>query len=390
MNPPREPLAVRLRRVAAELDAQYLGKSEVIRLLLVAIVAREHVVVIGPPGTAKSALIKSLAELLDARYFEYLLTRFTEPNELFGPVDIQAFREGSYRRKTEGMLPEAELVFLDEIFKSNSAILNSLLTLLNERQLATGGQLIQCPILSVFGASNEVPADESLAALYDRFLLRIRSDNLEAYHFNELLLRGIQHEAERLVGRKRASLVLGRELQSLAAELANRLNFSEEFLSSYKGLIFQIRAEGVSVSDRRIVKLLKLFAASALLDGRERADAGDLFVLKHIWNSEDQAPIVAGLVEPVIEAFYREHPERQRVGALGVGLVALSGEIDRIRQVLIGETAPSDLQLFSQLRALGEIRVALSQMRGDEARTLERRVSELLDAAFQSGRFAQL
>ena len=390
MKPPQEPLAVRLRRVATELDQQYLGKSEVIRLLLIAIVAREHVVVIGPPGTAKSALIRSLAELLDARYFEYLLTRFTEPNELFGPVDIHAFREGVYRRKTEGMLPEAELVFLDEIFKSNSAILNSLLTLLNERQLALGGQVIQSPILSVFGASNEVPADESLGALYDRFLLRIRSDNLEAYHFNELLLRGIQQEAARLVGRKRPSIVLGQELQSLAAELATRLAFSEEFLSSYKGLIFQIRAEGVSVSDRRIVKLLKLFAASALLDGRERADLGDLFVLKHIWNSEDQAPIVAGLVEPVVEAFYREHPERQRVGALGVGLVALSGEIDRIRQVLIGETAPSDLQLFSQLRALGEIRGLLSQMRGAEARSLEQRVTELLDAAFQGGRFAQL
>ncbi|HEU5073523.1 MAG TPA: AAA family ATPase [Polyangiaceae bacterium] len=390
MEAPREPLAARLRRVAALLDAQYLGKSEVIRLLLIAIVAREHVVVIGPPGTAKSALIKSLAELLDARYFEYLLTRFTEPNELFGPVDIQAFREGVYRRKTDGMLPEAELVFLDEIFKSNSAILNSLLTLLNERRLALGGQSIQSPILSVFGASNEVPADESLQALYDRFLLRIRSDNLEAYHFNELLLRGIQHEAERLTGHARASLVAGHELQSLAATLAPRLDFSEEFLGTYKGLIFQIRAEGVSVSDRRVVKLLKLFAASALLDGREAADFGDLFVLKHIWNSEDQAPIVAGLVEPVVEAFYREHPERQRVGALGVGLTALSSEIDRIRQVLIGETAPSDLQLFSQLGALGEIRARLSQVRGDEARTLERRVAELLDAAFQSGRFAQL
>jgi len=390
MTSPKEPLAARLRRVATELDHEYLGKSEVIRLLLIAIVAREHVVVIGPPGTAKSALIRSLAELLDARYFEYLLTRFTEPNELFGPVDIQAFREGAYRRNTAGMLPEAELVFLDEIFKSNSAILNSLLTLLNERQLAMGGQVMKSPVLSVFGASNEVPGDESLHALYDRFLLRIRSDNLEAYHFNELLLRGIQQEATRLLGRKRASLVAGHELQALASELAPRLEFSEEFLSSYKGLIFQIRAEGVSVSDRRIVKLLKLFAASALLDGRERADAGDLFVLKHIWNSEDQAPIVAGLVEPVVEAFYREHPERQRVGALGVGLVALSGEIDRIRQVLIGETAPSDLQLFSQLRALGEIRVALSHVPSSDARALERRVAELLDAAFQSGRFAQL
>lgn len=385
-----ESLAGRLQRVAEALDRQYLGKSEVIRLLMIAIVAREHVVLVGPPGTAKSALIRSLAALLDARYFEYLLTRFTEPNELFGPVDIQAFREGSYRRRTEGMLPEAEIVFLDELFKSNSAILNALLTLLNERRLTSGGQIIECPLLSVFGASNEVPADESLHALYDRFLLRIRSDNLDAYHFNELLIRGIEHEARRLGDERPRPLVLGSELSQLAARLAQRLEFTDDFLSTYKGLIFQIRAEGVSVSDRRVVKLLKLFAASALLDGRPQADAGDLFVLKHIWNSEDQAPLVAGVVEPVVEAFYREHPERQRVGALGVGLEALSGEIDRIRQVLIGETAPSDLQLFSQLRALGEIRVALNQIGSEEARRLEQRVAQLLDAAFQSGRFAEL
>lgn len=390
MQPAEENLSSRLRRVAERLDLQYLGKSEVIRLLMIAIVAREHVVLIGPPGTAKSALIRSLAELLDARYFEYLLTRFTEPNELFGPVDIKAFREGVYKRRIEGMLPEAQLVFLDEIFKSNSAILNSLLTLLNERQLSTGGQVIQCPVLSVFGASNEVPSDESLGALFDRFLLRVRSDNLDAYHFNELLLRGMQHEADRLTGAKQSRLVSGNELEALARQLASRLSFSEDFLARYKGLVFQIRAEGVSISDRRVVKLLKLFAASALLDGRQHADAGDLFVLKHVWNTEDQAPIVAGLVEPVVEAFYREHPERQRIGALGVGLKGLAGEIDRIRQVLIGETAPSDLQLFSQLRALGEIRVALSQLRSDEARKLERRVTELLDAAFHSGRFAQL
>jgi MoxR-like ATPase len=168
------------------------------------------------------------------------------------------------------------------------------------------------------------------------------------------------------------------------------LRFSDDFLASYKGLILQIRAEGVSVSDRRVVKLLKLFAASALLDGREQADAGDLFILKHVWNTEDQAPIVLGLVTPVVEAFYRQHPERQRVGALGVGVQALATEIDRIRQILIGETAPSDLQLFSQLRALGEIRTALSQIRDERARMLEGRVSELLEAAFQSGRFAEL
>jgi MoxR-like ATPase len=383
-------LSSRLRRVAETLDAQFLGKSEVIRLLLIAVVAREHAVLIGPPGTAKSALLRTLAGLLDTRYFEYLLTRFTEPNEIFGPVDIAAFRDGSYRRRTAGMLPEAEVVFLDEVFKSNSAILNALLSLLNERRYTSGGQVIECPLISAFGASNEVPADESLSALFDRFLLRIRSDNLDAYHFNELLQLGINHEVKRLRREASAPLVTAAELHAMVEELARRLQFSDAFLSSYKGLIFQIRAEGVTISDRRVVKMLKLFAASAYLDGRSHADSSDFFVLKHIWNSEDQAPILEAIVQPVLEAFYREHPEQRRVGALGIGLEALSGEIDRIRQVLTGPTPPSDLQLFSQLKALGEIKTTLSQFPDQQARQLEGRVRQLLDAALKSGRFAQL
>ena len=156
--------AKRFRQVAESLEKQFLGKSEVVRLLLIAVVAREHAVLIGPPGTAKSALLRTLATLLDARYFEYLLTRFTEPNELFGPVDIAAFREGTYRRRTEGMLPEAEIVFLDEVFNSNSAILNALLSLLNERRFTSGGQVLECPLISVFGASNEVATAEPVSS----------------------------------------------------------------------------------------------------------------------------------------------------------------------------------------------------------------------------------
>jgi len=383
-------LSAKLGRVAETLDAQFLGKSEVIRLLLIAVVAREHAVLIGPPGTAKSALIRTLAELIQARYFEYLLTRFTEPNEIFGPVDIAAFRDGHYRRKTEGMLPESEVVFLDEVFKANSAILNALLSLLNERRYTSGGQIIECPLISAFGASNEVPTDESLSAMFDRFLLRIRSDNLDAYHFNELLQLGVQHEVKKLRRQKPQPLLSAADIHAMTEDLARRLAFSEAFLSSYKGLIFQIRAEGITISDRRVVKMLKLFAASAYIDGRSEADTSDLFVLKHIWNAEDQAPILEQIVQPVLEAFYREHPDRRRVGALGVGVEALSAEIERIRQVLTGAAPPSDLQLFSQLKALGEIKTALSQIPDQQARALEQRVRQLLDAALKSGRFTQL
>src|SRR5436853_940508 len=144
-----ERLAARLQEASRILAQNFIDKQEIVRLMLISAVAGEHMLLVGPPGTAKSALVRLFARLVDARYFEYLLTRFTEPNELFGPVDIRAFREGSYTRRIEGMLPEAEIVFLDEIFKSNSAILNSLLTLLNERRFASGAHVVDVPLISL-------------------------------------------------------------------------------------------------------------------------------------------------------------------------------------------------------------------------------------------------
>jgi len=385
-----DTLPERLARLARSLQDRYLGKDEVIRLLLVAAIAGEHAVLIGPPGTAKSALIRTFARLMHANYFEYLLTRFTEPNEIFGPVDIAAFREGRYERRTEGMLPDAEVVFLDEVFKSNSAILNALLTLLNERRYTSGGQVIKCPLLSAFGASNEVPSDETLTAIYDRFILRIRNDNLDAYHFQDLLQKGLEHEVLQMTDAPVQPLVAARELAELQRGLLQRTRFGEDFFSQYKGIVFQIRAEGVSLSDRRVVKILKLFAASAYLDGRPQPDASDFFVLKHVWNNEDQAQILEAIVTPVLEAHYREHPDTRRVGAAGVGIEALGAEIDRVRQVLTGAGGLSDVQLFSQLKVLSEIKSALASSTDPRAKELIVRVDQLLEAAFRSGRFAQI
>jgi MoxR-like ATPase len=138
------------------------------------------------------------------------------------------------------------------------------------------------------------------------------------------------------------------------------------------------------------VKLLKLFAASAFLDGRPTADASDFFVLKHIWNNEDQAAILDSIISPVLEAHYRDHPATRRVGASGVGIAALGAEIDRVRQVLTGGSGLSDLQLFSQLKALNEIKTALTSSPDPRAPELIARIDQLLEATFRSGRFAQL
>ncbi|MBC7174110.1 MAG: AAA family ATPase, partial [Polyangiaceae bacterium] len=259
--------------------------------MLIAAIAGEHVVLVGPPGTAKSAIIRLFSKLVRAEYFEYLLTRFTEPNEIFGPIDIKAFQEGDYRRRMEGMLPNAEIVFLDEVFKANSAILNSLLGVLNERVYTVGGRVHRVPLISAFAAANEVPNDEDLMAVFDRFLLRVRSENLDSYHFHDLLLRGVEHEISKLRGAygQLEPVLEAHELHGLHETFAERLRFAPQFLSTYKGLVFQIRAEGISLSDRRAIKLLKLFAASALLDGRPTCDDSDFFVLRHTWNNLDQA-----------------------------------------------------------------------------------------------------
>lgn len=375
--------AVLLQELGRRLTREFLAKDEIIRLLLLSVVAGEHMLIVGPPGTAKSALVRTLAQSLDARYFEYLLTRFSEPNELLGPVDIQAFREGSFRRRTEQMLPEAEIAFLDEIFKASSAILNSLLGLLNERRVQIGAERVDVPLLALFAASNEVPSDDSLAALLDRFLLRVRSQNLEGFHFQQLLRIGLEHEKKLLGGRSTAPsgpsgppLLSAKDILQLRRELAGRLQFSDEFLSEYKALTAQIRSEGIFLSDRRLIKMLKLCAASALCDGRTEADVSDLFVLKHIWNTVEQADLLAGLVDPVLRR-HRQHKAGPRDEQ---GRRAMLDELQTLRLGLQRAGELSDVQLFAKLRSLGELRAALQSDGSEESLRAVSEIDSLLDS----------
>jgi hypothetical protein len=158
-----KPSLDKLQALERELAASLIERDEVIRASLVALLARQHLVVLGPPGTAKSALVTELARRISPqngaglRSFAYLMTRFTTPEELFGPVSVSGLKRDEYRRITAGKLVEAELVFLDEIFKASSAILNALLKIANERVFHNGGQEMQVPLISLFGASNETP-----------------------------------------------------------------------------------------------------------------------------------------------------------------------------------------------------------------------------------------
>ena len=394
--PPSRATVADLARISAaftelarQMGSQFLDKQEIIRLMIVSAIAGEHMVIVGPPGTAKSAMIDMFARLIDAKYFEYLLTRFTEPNELFGPVDIAAFRDGRYTRRIDNMLPTAEIVFLDEIFKSNSAILNSLLHVINERKFQNGPEVIKVPLISLFAASNEVPNDENLAAMFDRFLIRVLSDNLDSYHFADLMKKGVAIETAKMTGARSAlrPVISANDLRSIQANFDKFMVFPDDFLTKYKSLVFQIRSEGISVSDRRSVKLLKLFAASAVFDGRSQVHDGDFFILRHIWNNLDQVELLEEIVNPVVDAYYRQNPEQRRFIGPTTSLDELLAELQLIRELLTTGTELSDIQLFSQLKNLSEIKVALTSLPGDTAARMVREVDQLLETVFASSKF---
>ena len=327
MNP--ETVARLRGEVIDILKRRFVGRDEVIDLIALAIVAGEHLFLHGPPGTAKSALIREFASAVQARYFEYLLTRFSEPNEIFGPIDLVQLREGKVATVITGMLPEAEFVFLDELFNANSAILNNLLTVLNERVYRRGAEIHRLPILSLFSASNHLPEDDALRALFDRFLLRCHVGNLPRDAMPQLLTAGWAMEQTPMP----AATVAAAELAALGRQVyAVDLSGVSEL---YAATAFKVRDLGIAFSDRRAVKVLKLLAASALLCGRTKALPADLWVLRYVWDREEQIDPLAALINGILKQHQNEPaahplaaaPERVNGEDLARQLNAIAGEM---------------------------------------------------------------
>ncbi len=289
------PAVSRLRSEVVEpLKRRFVGRDEVVDLIALAVTAGEHLFLHGPPGTAKSALIRQFAGAVRGSYFEYLLTRFSEPNEVFGPIDLVRLREGTVATVTTGMLPEGEFIFLDELFNANSAILNNLLTVLNERIYRRGAETHKLPLLSLFAASNHLSEDEGLRALFDRFLLRCHVDNLRREEMPRLLTAGWELERAQPL----ESSVTSADLRALAGEVY-RVQLGG-IVERYAEVVSRVRDLGVALTDRRAVKVLKLVAASAVLCGRAEAQVSDFWVLRYVWDREEQVAPLAALVAGVI------------------------------------------------------------------------------------------
>ena len=283
------------------LNSGLVGKEKVMKLGLLSILSGENMILVGPPGTAKSEISRRLREILadsgSETYFEYLFTKFTTPEEIFGPLSIKQLQNDKFERNTEGYMPSSRIVFLDEIFKANSSILNTLLTILNERVFHNGLKREKTPLISLIGASNELPFEnDELTALYDRFLIRA----VVGYVSDD--------EIEELLDIKETDMEIPAEIKFTESDLNEIKSESEKVrvTSGIKRTIMQIRQEYNKIfaednheiiSDRKLVKMVKLLKVSAYLNGRDKVDFSDLMLLTNcLWNNPENIEKVTKLV----------------------------------------------------------------------------------------------
>ena len=263
-------------------------RSEEARLVVLAMLATEHILLLGVPGTGKSVLGRRLSVLCDGTFFQRLLTRFTTPEELFGPLSLRSLENDEYRRVTAGYLPSASVAFLDEIFKSNSSILNTLLTILNERKFDNAGGQENCPIRCVVGASNELPDSDELNALYDRFLIRKEVVPVSDEGLVKLLSLSNSDIAACDVEGSQCGNVFPNGLDDVVADLASTAR-SVAMGPDACALVCRLREFlreelNAEISDRRLVKASMLLKISAASHGRARVDPIDCMLLQRcVW-----------------------------------------------------------------------------------------------------------
>jgi MoxR-like ATPase len=295
------PLQAKFATARREMAEALIERDGEIDLVLTGLVARENVLLVGPPGCAKSLLLDSLMAWMKGRKFSILLNRFSCPEELLGPISVSGLKSDCYRRVTTGKLPEADLAFIDECMKGSSAILNTMLKLLNERTYEVGdGTTVKVPLKLAVAASNEWPSPETgkeLAALLDRFCLRKSVRPILTASGRQRLLWGGDHTP------KLSTSITPAEVDDAHAR-AMALPWTDEAKQALEQIVRELHKEGIQPGDRRQFKAIGVAKAFAWLDGADRVEPEHLEVLASVlWDSPEEQPekvaqVIARIANP--------------------------------------------------------------------------------------------
>lgn len=300
-----EVIVEKLSRISDELKDIFVERDDVIDNSIKALITGQTVLLIGPPGTAKSALTNELCERIDnGQYFSWLLNRTSDPAEILGPFSIKEMEKDKFLRVTTNKLPESEIVFLDEIFKCNEPTLNILLPIINEKVFYNDGEAIEVPLVTLFAASNEFPEEDSLLALYDRMIFRMYVDYIgDVQNKLKMFKSFLKKDKDRTV--TTVSLV---ELKKLRTAIDD-IEIEDNILKEYIALINALLREGIVISDRRQNECLKVLKANALINKRWSVDETDFKCLKDVlWNDIDDIEIIEELLkESSLTSYEKEY-----------------------------------------------------------------------------------
>lgn len=358
----------KIKALLKQLNHGLVEREDILKTALLTVLAGENLLLIGPPGTGKSLVARRIAESLtpdsdkNGGYFEYLLTKFSTPEEIFGPLSITELKADRFKRNTAGYLPTVKIAFLDEIFKASSSILNALLTILNERIFHNGTERKNVPLESLIAASNELPTGQTeLDALYDRFLVRCFVD----YVSEDGLARLIEDadtllETVQLAESDIANIRDAAKSVTIPPEIADAI---QRIWLKHRETFKEDRRE--SLSDRRLKKVIELLRVSAAANGRNKIDLSDVFLLKDcLWNHPDNAIKVHELILKTLQTFSQPVPKSELTATTSAGDAAekvlptpmrSGGKLDAVVKGLKGSGTMQDPILIQSLNELMDL-----------------------------------
>ena len=309
-----------------ELNNEFMERRDLIKIMMLSLVTGSNLLMLGDPGTAKSLISRALCNRIEqASYFEYMLNKTSDPSEILGPFSVKEMENDKFLRNTTGKLPEANVAFIDEVYKSNAPTLNALLTIMNEHIFYNNGKPVPVPLISMFAASNEPPEDDSLLAMHDRFLFRI---DVEYIHDIASKRKMFQNYVNGRNGAGNGNFITTVTLDEIdfMQEEASKVKVPAKIYDAFIKLLNKLEKNGISISDRRANECFKVLQGSAALAGRNKVSVIDFEFLKYVlWTDKEDLSVISGEIETIINPFDEEF------NLLQSNFNEIRGEIDSVR-----------------------------------------------------------